>query len=219
MNRFISLLCACMLLLLSVDAMELGSKERSTATNAAASLAAVGVAAFAASEMSKSQRKAWKKQQKKALLRENTGIEAPGERRSRLAAERRAAECTVRDMLRSAAADQREAEAKGSKIASDLAVTARKDAEIAKAAKKADKVAQRAKEAQIARQGEERRQVPHQSPSLQFDTIHSFRCAGCAQDLPLVFAFEREARSSFKGEVGSNGELRSYISWTAAPLL
>ena len=201
MNRFISLLCACMLLLLSVDAMELGSKERSTATNAAASLAAVGVAAFAASEMSKSQRKAWKKQQKKALLRENTGIEAPGERRSRLAAERR------------------EAESKGSKIASDRAVTARKDAEIAKAAKKADKVAQRAKEAQIARQGEERRQVPHQSPSLQFDTIHSFRCAGCAQDLPLVFAFEREARSSFKGEVGSNEELRSYISWTAAPLL
>ena len=61
MNRFLSLLCACMLLLLSVDAMELGSKERSTATNAAASLAAVGVAAFAASEMSKSQRKAWKK--------------------------------------------------------------------------------------------------------------------------------------------------------------
>ena len=203
MNRFLSFLCAYMLLLLSVDAMEIGSKGRSTATNAAASLAAVGVAAFAASEMSKSQRKALKKKQKKALLRENTGIEAPGERRSRLVAERR------------------EAEAKGSKIASDRAVTARKDAEIAKAAEKADKVAQTAKEAQIARQGEERRQVPHQSPSLQFDTfiLSSFRCAGCAQDLPLVFAFEREARSSFKGEVGSNEELRSYISWTAAPLL
>jgi len=180
MIRFLSRVCACVLLLLSVDAMELGSKERSTATNAAASLAAVGVAALAASEMSKSQRKAWKKRLKKNLLRENTGTEAPGERRSRVAVERRAAEMEVGNMLRCAAADQKEAEEKGSKIASERAATARKHAKVAKAAKRADKsaakradkAAQTAREAQIAKQGEERRQVPHKRPLLHMYSIN-----------------------------------------------
>ena len=139
-----------MIIFLGVSAMELGSKERAAAGTAV--LAAVGVAALAVSEMSK---------------------ETGNQRRIRIAAERREAEKKAAESFRIAAAELKEAQERGGKLARERAGARKRDKvkakADAKAAKDKYKEDQMVKEAIVAKQGEERRQV-----YLQFSVYAHF---------------------------------------------